>query len=248
MDSKCQILGKLYNPVLNRRVSSGVAGLDEMFGGGIPMGHIAVVIGSAGTGKTTLALQYIYDGLRKGESAIYISIEEGGESIVSTAASYGWDLEEYIKKEKLKLLNLDFPDIKTTARRVKIEFPQLIGSFGASRLVIDPITHFSMIFDDPIERRIRLVDLNKAIKKAGITALYTSEVDMINPDHSKDGIIEYSADGILFLQQKEIANNIKLVMQVIKMRRTMHDRSYRPYDITGNGITVYPVDGGTVQV
>jgi KaiC domain protein len=242
MDSKCQISGKSYKAGLNSRISSGITGLDEMLGGGIPLGHIVVVIGDTGTGKTTLSLQYIYDGLCKGESAIYISIEEEKESILATAISYGWDLKKYIEGGKLKLLKLDLSDIKTTARQVKNDFPEMIKSSGATRLVIDSITLFSMMFDNPIERRVRLVDLNKTIKKAGITALYTSETDTENPVHSKDGIIEYSADGILFLQQSDIVRNVKLMMRIMKLRRTQHDRFYRPYEITENGITVYPTD------
>src|SRR5574341_764024 len=222
MDSKCQISGKSYKMSLNGCISSGITGLDDMLGGGIPPGHIVVVIGDTGTGKTTLALQYISEGLRKGESAIYISIEEEKESILSTAFSYGWDLNKYIEEGKLKLLKLDLSDIKNTVRQVKHDFPEIIKSSDATRLVIDSMTLFSMTFDNPIERRVRLVDLNKTIKKAGITALYTSETDTENPFHSKDGIIEYSADGILFLQQSDIAKNIKLMVRVVKMRRTQH--------------------------
>ncbi len=241
-DSRCQILEKLYKTKSKERVSSGVKGLDEMLGGGIPAGHIVVAIGDTGTGKTTLALQYIYDGLCKGESCIYISIEEEIESIISTAASFGWDLNKYIEKEKLELLKLDLSDIKTAARRIKVDLPELIKTFGASRLVIDSITLFGMMFDDHTERRIRLVDLNKTLKKMEITALYTSETDIKNPFHSKDGIIEYSADGILFLRQNEIAKNIKMTMRVIKMRRAVHDRLSRPFEINEKGIVVYPME------
>lgn len=224
------------------RVSSGISGLDEMLNGGIPQGHIVVVMGDPGTGKTTLALQYIHDGLDKGESCIYISIEEEKESLLFTAASYGWELQKYIDNKKLEFLKLDLTDIKTLARRIRVELPELIESSGASRLAIDSISLFNIMFDNSIESRIRLVDLNKTVKKSGVTALYTSEISMKNSFHSKDGIIEYSADGILFLQQSEIASDIRLVIRIIKMRRTMHDRLYRPYDITGNGVIVYPAE------
>ena len=226
--------------VSKERVSSGVKGLDEMLGGGFPQGHIVVAVGGSGTGKTTLALHYIIDGLLKGESGIYISIEEDKESILGAARAYGWDLEKYIKDNKLAILKLDLSDIKTTARRVKSELPEIIGSFGAKRLVIDSITLYSMMFDDVIERRIRLFGLNKAIKKAEITALYTAEVNTDSQLHSKDGIVEYSADGVIFLQQNESEKNIKLIMRIIKMRKIQHDRLYRPYEITGKGILVYP--------
>ncbi len=241
-DSKYQILEKSYKTRSKERVSSGVEGLDEMLGGGIPAGHIVVAIGDTGTGKTTLALQYIYEGLCKGESCIYISIEEEIESIISTASSFGWDLNKYIEKQELELLKLDLSDIKTTARRIKVDLPELIKTSGASRLVIDSITLFGMMFDNHTERRIRLVDLNKTIKKMGITALYTSETDIKNPFHSKDGIIEYSADGILSLRQNEIARNMKMTMRVVKMRRIVHDRMSRPYEITEKGIIVYPME------
>jgi len=242
VDSKCLMSERSYNKNCNVRVSSGILGLDEMLGGGFPAGHIIVVVGDAGTGKTTLALQYVIEGLTEGESAIYISIEEEKESIISTADSYGWNIEKYIKNKKFALLKLDLSDIKTTARRVKNELPELIRLFGAKRLVIDSITLFSMMFNDPIERRIRLTGLNKVIKKAGITSLYTAEIDPDNPIHSKDGIIEFSADGMLFMQQSESARDIELIMRIVKMRRIQHDRLYRPYDITEKGIVVHSGD------
>jgi KaiC domain protein len=242
LDSKYQILEKSYKMKSKGRVSTGIDGLDEMLEGGIPAGHIVVVIGDAGSGKTTLSLQYIYEGLCKGESCIYISIEEELESILSTAVSYGWDMRKYIETQKLEILKLDLTDIKTAARRIKVDLPELIKSLGATRLVIDSITLFGMMFDDPMERRIRLVDLNKTIKKMGITTLYTSETDIKNPFHSKDGIVEYSSDGILFLQQGETSNNIKMTLRILKMRRIMHDRMSRPYEISGTGIKVYPME------
>lgn len=242
MDSKYQTLGKLSEKHQDGRVSTGIMGLDEMLGGGIPSGHIVAVIGDPGTGKTTLALQYLYSGLCKGESGIYISIQEELDSIVTTAESYGWDLREYLDSKQLGFIKLDLSDIKSLARRVKIELPERIQSSGASRLVIDSISLFSIMFDDSIESRVRLVDLNKSIRKSGITALYTSEANMNNPFRSKDGIIEYSADGIIFLQQSEIASDIRLAIRIVKMRRTFHDRLYRPYDISENGIIVYPME------
>ena len=229
---------KSFNKGLKDLISSGVKGLDDMLGGGFPQGHIIVAIGDSGTGKTTLALHYILDGLLKGEPGIYISIEEEKESIISAAMAFGWDLEKYINDSKLALLKLDLSDIKTTAMRVKSELPEIIGSFGAKRLVIDSITLYSMMFDDVVEKRIRLFGLNKAIRNAGITALYTAEVNAENRLHS--GMIEYSADGVIFLQQNEINKNIKLILRIIKMRKIQHDRLYRPYDITGKGILVFP--------
>ena len=241
-DLKCLMSEKLSEIIKSNRISSGIKGLDEMIGGGFPEGHIVVVIGDSGVGKTTFALQFLMDGLLKKEPAIYISIEEEKESLICSARIYGWDLEKYIKENKLAILNLDLSDIKTTARKIKTELPEFIESFGAKRMVIDSITLFSIMFDDVIERRIRLAGLIKAIRKAGITALFTAELNAESPLHSKDGIVEYSSDGVLIFAQNESERNIKLMMRVVKMRRIQHDRSYRPYDITNKGIVVYPHD------
>ncbi|MDW7725659.1 MAG: ATPase domain-containing protein [Candidatus Methanoperedens sp.] len=224
---------------LIQRVSSGIEGLDDILGGGFPEGHVVVVIGDSGTGKTTMVLQYIMEGLLKNEPGLYITIEEDKESIIATAKAYGWDMEKYIKENKLALLKLDISDMKATARQIKSELPGIIKTFGTKRLVIDSITLFSMIFDDATERRIRLVGLIKAIKKAGITALFTAEVNADNTLHSKDGIVEYSSDGVILLQQNEFDTSIKLMTRVVKMRRIRHDRLYRPYEITDKGLVVF---------
>jgi KaiC domain protein len=226
--------------IISNRISSGIKGLDDMIGGGFPEGHIVVVIGESGVGKTTFAMQFLMDGLVNKEPAIYISIEEEKESLIASARVYGWDMEKYIKDNKLAILNLDLSDIKTTSRKIKTELPEFIESFGAKRMVIDSITLFSIMFDDVIERRIRLAGLIKAIRKVGITSLFTAEVNTDSTQHSKDGIIEYTSDGVLFLAHNEIERNIKLMMRVVKMRRIQHDRSYRPYEITNKGIVVYP--------
>jgi KaiC domain protein len=237
-DLKYQMLERSSKMI--QRISSGIDGVDEMLGGGFPAGHVVAVIGDSGTGKTTLVLQYIMEGLKNNEPGLYITIEEEKESIIATARAYGWDLEKYIKENKLALLKLDLSDIKTATRRIKTELPEIIKTFGTKRLVIDSITLFSMMFDTVSERRIRLVDMIKAIKKAGITALFTAEVNADNTLHSKDGIVEYSSDGVLLLQQNELDRNIRLMIRVIKMRRIQHDRLYRPYEITDKGLVVFP--------
>jgi len=86
--------------------TTGVIGLDEMLGGGLPAGHIVAFLGSPGTGKSTFALQFIYAGLQKSENCIYLSLEESEENIIKTASMFGWDLKPYITKKKLTLIRL----------------------------------------------------------------------------------------------------------------------------------------------
>ena len=122
-------------------VPTGVDGLDEMLGGGIPRGHVVALLGSFGTGKTTFALQFIMQGLINGEKGIFITLEEDVESILRTAQCYGWDLRSHVDEKSAALIKLEPADAKATATRVRSELPAFIKGFGAAR--IGP-TDFSM--------------------------------------------------------------------------------------------------------
>src|SRR5439155_819664 len=87
-------------------VLTGIDGLDEMLGRGVPAGHIITVLGSFGTGKTTFALQFLMLGLINGEKAVFISLEEDFDSVVAIVESFGCDLIRYLKAKKLIILML----------------------------------------------------------------------------------------------------------------------------------------------
>src|SRR6266480_3064959 len=90
-------------------VLTGIDGLDEMLGRGVPAGHIITVLGSFGTGKTTFALQFLMQGLINGEKGVFISLEEDVDSVVANAASFGWDLKKYLKEKKLHIVKDENP-------------------------------------------------------------------------------------------------------------------------------------------
>jgi KaiC/GvpD/RAD55 family RecA-like ATPase len=131
-------------------LNTGVTGLDEMLEGGIPAGHIIAILGSPGTGKSTFALRFIYTGLQKGESCIYLSLEESEENIIKTASMFGWDLKPYITNQKLILIRLSAMNVKATLSRVENDLPKLFKSFGVKRLSIDPITLFEIMLNPSV--------------------------------------------------------------------------------------------------
>lgn len=223
------------------RINTGIVGLDEMLQGGFPENHIVVVMGSFGTGKTTLALQYIVEGLRRGEPCIFISLEEDKESITKNAASFGWDLSGAIEKKKLGLFKLEPSDAKTTITRIKSDLPKFVKSFGAKRVVLDSVSLLNMLFTDDNERRSNLFNLCQLLRSTGATTLITAEVKDENPRSSRDGLAEYTADGVLLLQSDESkeGGEVQLTIRVLKMRRTAHSRRVKPYSITDKGLVVH---------
>src|SRR5467141_2280476 len=176
-------------------VLTGIDGLDEMLGKGVPTGHIITVLGSFGTGKTTFALQFLMQGLINGEKAIFISLEEDADSVIANAASFGWDLPTYIKEKKLHIVKLEPADAKTTVTRIRSELPDFIKRSGASRVAIDSISQLKMPFADDTERRENLFALCNQLKRPGATCVLTAEVKAENPKASRDGLGEYVSDG-----------------------------------------------------
>jgi len=221
-------------------VLTGVDGLDELLGGGIPRGHVITVMGSFGTGKTTFALQFLTQGLISGEKGIFISLEEDVDSVLASAASYGWDLRPYVKTKQLHIVKLEPADAKATVTRIKSELPEFIRRSGATRVAIDSISLLNMMFADENERRARLFALCKQLRSTGATCLFTAEVKDDNPRSSRDGLVEYVSDGVIGLRFNERENgDVQLVLQVIKMRRLRHPRSIKPYSITEQGLDVH---------
>jgi KaiC domain protein len=223
------------------RVKTGVDGLDEMLQGGLPENHIVVVMGSFGTGKTTFALQYLVEGIRAGEPCIFISLEEDKESITKNAAAFGWDVSKAIESKKLGLFKLEPSDAKTTVTRIKSDLPKFIKSFGAKRVVIDSVSLLNMMFEDDTERRTNLFNLCQLLRSTGATTLLTAEVKDENPRSSRDGLAEYTADGVVLLQSDEAkeGGEVQLTVRILKMRRTGHSRRVKPYSITDKGIVVH---------
>ncbi|MBE0521711.1 MAG: KaiC domain-containing protein [Candidatus Methanoperedenaceae archaeon] len=223
-------------------VKIGIPGLDELLIGGIPKGHIVSVLGSPGTGKSTLALQFTYEGLKSGDNCIYLSLEESEEDITKTAEMFGWHIQPYIDNGTLNLIRLSALNIKSTIDRVENDLPRLFKN--SQRLTIDPITLYEMIYESEAERRESIFNFAKNIKETGITTLLVSEANNENQFESKYGNIDYISDGIILLRRIRQQNLrlVTMVIEVSKMRRVDHSKEIRPYNITRNGMVVHSAE------
>jgi len=223
------------------RIRSGIEGLDEMLEGGFPKSHMVVVMGSFGTGKTTLGLQFLNQGLKEGEKGIYITLEEDERSIIEDARAFGWDLKPHIDSKKLVIVKLEPTDAKTTISRIKSELPEFIKAFGATRIVIDSVSLLNMLFDNEHDKRVALFNLTQLIKKTGATCIMTAEVKDENPLATRDGLAEYVSDGVVALRYVEVAdkNEMQLTLRIVKMRRIKHSRRITPYAIGPRGLEVH---------
>ncbi|WP_246998339.1 KaiC domain-containing protein [Halosolutus gelatinilyticus] len=223
------------------RIDLGIDGLDRMIQGGVPERSLMVAMGSAGTGKTTFGLQFLNRGLENGESAVFITLEETRRRVLNSATEKGYAFDEYEAEGTLAVVDVDPVEMATGLASIRTELPALVREFGASRLVLDSVSLLEMMYDDRAKRRNELYDFTKGLKEAGVTALLTSEASEESPYVSRYGIVEYLTDAVFVLQyvRPDDFRETRLAVEIQKIRDANHSREKKPYEITGEGISVY---------
>jgi KaiC domain protein len=222
------------------RIDLGIEGLDEMVQGGVPERSLLVVMGAAGTGKTTFGLQFLQQGLEDGENAVYITLEETHEDILAAATEKGWDFPARLEDGQLAIVDLDPVEMANSLSSIRNDLPRLVDEFGADRLVLDSVSLLEMMYDDQAERRTEVFDFTKSLKRAGVTTMLTSEASEGNPYASRHGIIEYLTDAVFVLQYVRTEfRETRLAVEIQKIRNANHSRETKPYEITNEGISVY---------
>lgn len=222
-------------------MSTGVPGLDELLNGGIVRGHAILYLGPPGAGKTTFGLAFIWDGLKRGERCVTITLEEDKESLIKTAAQFGWDFGTYLRNRQLAVIKMDPTDLRGTTKLLRNEFPRILKLFGATRVLVDPLSIFELLFIDYADKRQRIFELCDLVKRSGATAVYTAEANPMNPTQTRDGIIEYAVDGFITLRYLEPRKGaLRYAIRAVKMRRSEHSKELCEYEITPHGPRVYP--------
>ena len=232
------------------RISTGIDGLDELLGGGFIRGRTYLVAGEAGTGKTTFALQYLYNGaLRYGDHGVYVTIDERPKHIVEDALAMGWDLEKLIDENMLLIVEIT-PMFSETRRidaeRVAGELGRLVSEIGASRLSIDPIAPLVLRGKEPVDPMTAQMIVREYIRKLifsldelGVTTVATSEIPTGTNKLSRYGVEEFLASGVIVLKLRRINNGFIREIYVRKMRGVAHSMDVHTFTmICGKGIVI----------
>jgi circadian clock protein KaiC len=220
------------------RVSSGISTLDALIEGGIPRGFTVLVAGNPGTGKTILTTHFLYEGLLRGEAAIYVSFSESKSQFYEIFNRFGMKFADFEKDNKFAYL--DFSSVtKEGITDALEEVLNVSRNIGARRLVIDSFSAILLAFDNINEARIALqVVLGKMLRSEGITNMLITEVPM-GSKNIGSGMEEFVADGIIELGHGS-TNAIPATLRVVKMRATSIDREIHVAFIGEKGMVVYP--------
>ena len=218
----------------NKRVPTGIPGLDKLMDGGLVDGDVYLVTGGTGTGKTLFCCQFLWEGLKNGEPGIFFSLEEHPQDVIHDAESFGWDFQKHIDNKKFIIEYQDPFEMADITTMVKNKIKKL----GAKRVVIDSTSIFGMIFKDSSELRQRLYELIKSLKETGAVVLMTAEILEDTKGLSRYGVEEFVADGVIVLNYMTIGTEAFGSIEVRKMRRTAHQHGLYPTKITKNGIEI----------
>ncbi len=222
-------------------VPTGIPGLDELIEGGFEKGAVILVAGDTGTGKSTFAMQYLYNGAYKyNEPGVYLTFEEKREDVFRHMGRYGWDLEKLEKKKKLLILQYPPHDIDRFILEGEI-IEDTIKDMGAKRLVIDSITSFALIFDSKYKRKLGIVKVLELLKKWGTTTMLTSEANTTDAGEirAKFGL-GYLADGLIHLYNIRQGDQRLKALEIVKMRGISHSNLIVPFEFKRKGIELYP--------
>jgi len=240
--------------LLIEKVPTGIKGLDDMLGGGFPVGRSILVCGGPGSGKTIFGIQFLYCGAAEyGEPGLYVSLDESPIHLKQDVASFGWDIEE-LERQK-KLIIIDASPIRAIPGQVKIgnlnigkrDFSMLslieiiknrAQEFRAKRVVIDPITTFAVQYPNTYERRNAVLDLIQAVTNLGTTNLIISELRATALERQIQAE-EFLAHGVIVFHTISKDGEIVRAVQIEKMRGVSHDHQLRPYKIYQTGMEVF---------
>tara|TARA_Y100000031_G_C8104775_1_gene330448 strand:- start:103 stop:843 length:741 start_codon:yes stop_codon:yes gene_type:complete len=225
------------------RIKTNIPGFDKMMEGGLVKGSLNLLSGGTGTGKTILAMQFLYEGVKLGKTGLFISFEEEFDKLIGDAAVFGWDLEKMQKNRKCFFFTckpMEEPDLQG-------KIAEIIKDNKIDRVVIDSISVFAMMFrDDPYRVRKEFYKLAEFLKKLGCTVLLTAEINGEAPLDitsgggalSRDGIIEFIADSVITLHNSGIGGEGDRALRVLKMRRTNHTKGPIAMKIDKKGVSI----------
>jgi circadian clock protein KaiC len=222
-----------------KRLSTGIAALDEIMGGGIPEGDSLLVAGSSGTGKSLLATQFIAAGLRLGEPGIVAVFEERPDEYAGRASIFGLDLKTPMEEGSLEIIYLRPLDLSVD--EMMQELLDAVKRTGAKRLVIDSLAGFEMALAPGFRADFResLYRMIYALTGVGITILSTLEmVETFTEFRFSTYSISFLTDDIIRMRYIEVDGQLRKMMVVAKMRGSAHSVDLYDYEITLQGIVI----------
>jgi circadian clock protein KaiC len=233
-----------------KKLPTGIAGFDYIGNGGLPEGRTALVAGSAGSGKTIFACQFLAEGVRQGLSpGVFVTFEEKPQDIRRNMMSFGWNIRRWEEEGNWAFVDASpeasfeiaiIGDYDFGALLARIE--HAIRSIGAKRVVLDSIGAIFAQFRDGDRVRHELFRISSALREIGVTAIMTAERTAEYGEIARHGIEEFVADSVVILRNVLEDEKRRRTIEILKVRGTSHRKGEYPFTvIPADGIIVIPL-------
>jgi circadian clock protein KaiC len=231
---------------------TGIAGFDEITGGGLPTGRPTLVCGGPGCGKTLFAMQFLVKGaVEFGEPGVFMSFEELSEELAQNVASLGFNLDELVEQGKISMdtVVIERSEIEENGEYdlegLFLRLGFAIDSVGARRVVLDTIESLFSGFDNEAVLRAELRRLFRFLKERGVTVVITGERG--DGQLTRQGLEEYVSDCVILLDHRVNEQVSTRRMRIVKYRGSSHGTNEYPFIIDDRGLEVLPVTGLHLQ-
>jgi circadian clock protein KaiC len=226
------------------RISTGVSGLDEVLGGGLTPERLYLVEGTPGTGKTTLSLQFLLDGVARGDRCLYVTLSETSQELRDAAATHGWSLEGLELYELVSELGLDPDSEQSILHPSEVELGetvkeviQRVDALKPNRVVFDSLSELRLLAQNPLRYRRQILALKQFFATRNCTVL------MLDDRTSETGDLQLHsiAHGVISLEQapREFGSERRRI-RIVKMRGIKFRGGYHDFVIDTGGLVVYP--------
>lgn len=227
-----------------KKVSSGIPELDTILRGGFPHNRVCLVEGVPGSGKTTLAFQFLLAGTRVNEQGLYVTFSETAGELKQVAESHGWSLEglkllelgalgeKLLPEEQYTVFHPAEMELSATTQRVIDE----VNRTQPLRVVIDSLSEIRLIAREPLRYRRQVLALKEILSKCGCTVLFLED-----RTSGQDMLLESIAHGVVLLEREQAEyGGIRRKLQVVKMRAVDFMDGYHDFAIRRGGLQVFP--------
>ena len=230
------------------KAPTGIQGLDEITGGGLPKGRPTLIAGAAGCGKTLLAMEFLVRGATEfGEPGVFMAFEETSKELVANVRSLGFNLDKLVAQKKIVMdhVRVERSEIEETGEYdlegLFIRLEHAVKSIGAKRVVLDTVETLFSGLPNQLIIRAELRRLFAWLKERGLTAIITGERGGAEGTLTRHGLEEYVADCVITLDHRVSDQMSTRRLRVVKYRGSMHGTNEYPFLIGERGISVMPV-------
>ena len=241
---KLNIIKKISKKISTKRIRTGIPNFDSLIQGGLENNSTNIIVGGAGSGKSIFATQFLIEGLKRGEKCLYVTFEEKKSRFYQNMLKFGWNLQDYEKKGLFTFLEYTPIKVKTMLEEGGGTIEALVLSKKITRIVIDSLTSFALLFEDELEKREAALALFDMIRKWSCTSLLTLEEEPEEKEKTASKPLEFESDSIILLYFKREGEQRKRYLEILKMRGTKHSKKVYEFVIIANGLSII---GGPIK-